>query len=262
MRGGAAHELDEVPVFLGGVGVAADVADEFAVDAAGGVEAEAGLDPLVLQVAVDGLGAADDLNGNIVGLEVFGQDAGVGVGVVAADDDQRGNAPLLAALAGGLELFGGLQLGPAGTDNVEAAGVPVGVDDVGCEFHGFVLDQSVGSFEEAEEAARLVQGLDAVEETGDDVVSAGGLTAGKDDAHVDGGKLGAGTGGEGEDGAPEGVGEEGLDLIHVAGGGGGFTGGDGNIGALAQSGGEFGGVSGPGLLERRDDVHVAAFLLG
>ena len=37
---GASHEADEVPVFLGGVGVALYVANQFAIDLAGGVEAE------------------------------------------------------------------------------------------------------------------------------------------------------------------------------------------------------------------------------
>ena len=37
---GAAHELDEVPVFFSGVAVALDVADYFGVDFGGGVEAE------------------------------------------------------------------------------------------------------------------------------------------------------------------------------------------------------------------------------
>ena len=50
-----------MPVFLGGVAVALDVADNLGVNLGGGVEAERGLDEVVLQVAVDGLGATAHL---------------------------------------------------------------------------------------------------------------------------------------------------------------------------------------------------------
>ena len=56
MRSRAAHELDEVPVLASRVTVALDVTDDFSVDLRSGVEAEGGLDLLVLQVTVDGLG--------------------------------------------------------------------------------------------------------------------------------------------------------------------------------------------------------------
>ena len=125
---GTAHDLDKVPILLGGVGVTLDVADDLAVGLGGGVEAEGALDVLVLQVAVDGLGAADDLNAAVVGSKVLGENRGVGVGVVAADDDDGGDAMLLADALGNGELLLGFQLGSAGADDVKSAGVAVLVD--------------------------------------------------------------------------------------------------------------------------------------
>ena len=40
VRGGATHQLDEVPVFLCGVAVAHDVADDFRIYLCSGVETE------------------------------------------------------------------------------------------------------------------------------------------------------------------------------------------------------------------------------
>ena len=85
MRCRAAHKLDEVVVFLCRVAVALYVADNLAVDLAGGVESERCLDPLVLEVAVDGFGHADNLDVKSFGLIVFGQYGGVGIRVVATD---------------------------------------------------------------------------------------------------------------------------------------------------------------------------------
>ena len=79
--GAAPHHLDEMPVLAGGVAVALDVADELAVGLAGGVEAEGSLDLAVLEVAVDGLGASDDLDAVLLGGIVLGEYACVGVGV-------------------------------------------------------------------------------------------------------------------------------------------------------------------------------------
>ncbi len=76
------------------------------------------------------------------------------------------------------------EFGASGTDDVEAAGVAVFVDNVGCQLH--ILVETAGAHEEAEETAVAVYFLDAVEQTADHVVAAGGLTAGKDHAHVEG----------------------------------------------------------------------------
>lgn len=53
---------------------------------AGCVETKAGFNLVVLQVAVNGFRATDDLNAIVLGSIVFSQNASVGVGVVATDD--------------------------------------------------------------------------------------------------------------------------------------------------------------------------------
>ena len=85
-----------MPILLGGIGVALDIADDLAEGLGGGVEAEGAFDVLVLQVAVDGLGAADHLHAGVVGGKVLGQHSRVGVGIVAADDHDGVDAVLFA----------------------------------------------------------------------------------------------------------------------------------------------------------------------
>ena len=183
MGSGTTHDLDKVPVLLGGVGVTLDVADDLAVGLGGGVEAEGTLDVLVLQVAVDGLGAADHLNAAVVGGKILGQDCGIGVGVVAADDDDGGDTVLLADAFGNGELLLSLQLGSAGADDVKSAGVAVLVDVFVVEDNIVILQQTAGAALEAVEDVFLVAGLQRVVQAADDVVAAGCLTAGKDHAH-------------------------------------------------------------------------------
>ena len=172
-----------MPVLLGGVGIALDVADDLGVGLGGGVEAEGALDVLVLQVAVDGLGAADDLDAGIVGGAVLGKNRGVGVGVVTADDDQGVHTVLAAILYNDGELLLGLQLGTAGTDDVEAAGVAVLVDVLVAEDDVVVLQQTAGAALEAVEHVLGVGGLQRVVQAADHVVAAGSLAAGEDHAN-------------------------------------------------------------------------------
>ena len=61
MGGRATHELDEVPVLASREAVTLYVTDDLCVDLGSGVEAEGGLDLLVLQVTINSLGATDDL---------------------------------------------------------------------------------------------------------------------------------------------------------------------------------------------------------
>ena len=86
MRSRATHQADEVPVFLCRVSVALDVTNQLAVHFASGVEAERGLNHVVLQVAVDGLRAANHLNTAFLLQVILCQHAGIGVRVVAANN--------------------------------------------------------------------------------------------------------------------------------------------------------------------------------
>ena len=216
VAGAAAHELDEVPVLAGAVAVALDVSDELAVGLASGVEAEAGLDLLVLQVAVNRLGAADDLYAILLGGIVLSEDAGVGVAVVATDDDECLDVQLAQDLDTLLELLHLLQLRAAGADDVEATGVAVFVDDVSSELHVLMIHEAAGAEDEAVELGGGVDALDTVEEAADNVVTARSLTAAEDDAHVDGRQLLYLASLELDDGESVGVGEQFLNLSLVA----------------------------------------------
>ena len=77
-----------MPVLACRVAVALDVADEFGVCLAGCVETERCLDLLIFEVAVDSLWTSDDLYAVLLCCIVLSEHACVGVGVVAADDDE------------------------------------------------------------------------------------------------------------------------------------------------------------------------------
>ena len=196
----------------------------------------------VLQVAVDGLGAADDLDAGVIGSAVLSQNGGVGVGVVAADDDQGVDAVLLAVLGDNGELLLSLQLGAAGADDVEAAGVAVLVDVGIVEDDEVVVQQTAGTALETNQDVLGVGGLQRVVQAAHHVVAAGSLTAGED--HAD--DLLLGLGGvlpllEGDLVLAVGVGEQGLDLLLVSDALGGGAVLDADLGdAVSQHTGELG----------------------
>ena len=124
----------------------------------------------------------------------------------------------------GLELLTRLQLGAAAADDVESPGVPERVEVFTVDDVVGVLQDAGGAALEAVELVVAVGGLQGVEEPADDVVSAGGLPAAEDHAHVallpDGGVRSLG---KGDAALAVGIGKEGLDGILVALGGGLFT---------------------------------------
>ena len=245
---GAAHELDEVPVFLGREAVALDVADKLGVNLGGGVETEGGFYNVVLEVAVDSLGAAQNLNAGADAFVVFGENSGIGVGVVTADDYESGDAELLEDFKAFVELLFLFELGTARTDNVETACVAIFVDDIGSEFDVFVVNETAGAHEETVEAAVAVDFLDAVEETADHIVSAGSLSAGEDNAYIDGlAGNGVGIFLESELGKTVGVGEKFADFLLVGNGMGGFA--FNSLDGAGESHGQFGLVGGAGYLQ-------------
>ena len=167
-----------MPVLLCGVSVTLDVADELGVCLCSCIETERSLDVLVLEVAVDRLGAADDLDACVLCSHVLSESSSVCVGVVAADDNDSGKAVLLSICCNCLELLYCLELGSAGTDDVETACVPVCIDELVVELNIIVLEKSVRSLLEAEELVLRVCSLKSVIKTGNNIVSARSLSAG------------------------------------------------------------------------------------
>ncbi len=166
-----------MPVLLGRVAVSLDVSDQLAVGLRSCIESEGSLDILVLQVTVDGLRAADNLDAGIVCSHVLSKNCCVGIGIVAADDDDRSDAMLLADLSRNRELLLGLQLGSAGTDDVKAAGVPELVDVLVIHDDVIILKKTARAALEAVQNIVLVSCLQRVIQTADYIVSAGCLSA-------------------------------------------------------------------------------------
>lgn len=117
---------------------------------------------------------------------ILGQNAGVGVGVVATDDDDGFEVELFADFEAFVELLCFFEFGATRADDVEATCVAIFVDDVGGEFDVFVVYEARGTAEEAVEFALCVQCLDAIKDARDDVVSTRSLTTREDNANVKG----------------------------------------------------------------------------
>ena len=183
MGSGTAHNLDEVPVFLRRVAVSLNISNHLAVGLGSGIKTKGDLNILILQVAVDGLRAADHLYAGLVRRHVLGKHAGVGIGIIAADDYDSGDAVLLADLCGNRELLLGLQLGSSGTDDVEAAGISVLIDILVVKYDELILNESAGAALEANQDVLLVGRLQRVVKAADYVVSARRLSAGKNHAY-------------------------------------------------------------------------------
>lgn len=260
---GAAHELDEVPVLAGGVGVAHDVADEFGIGLDGSVETEGGFDVFVLQVAVDGLRAAADDAGGTVRLEVFAENGSVRVGVVTTDNHDSVELLGLGDSHALLELFFGFELGTAGLDDVESASVAVGIHDLFVDHDELAVFEAAWATEEAEELRLRVNALDTVEDTGDNVVSTRSLTTGKDNANVQSLSFAVSLAGlQLNVRSTVGVREQGLDLLLIADGFSCLTLVECYVeSTVAESNGEFRLVGLAGLAECRQIVSHCFFLM-
>ena len=186
MRSRATHNLDEVPVFACRVAVALNVTYEFSISLSGGVEAERSFNLFVLQVAVNGLGASDDLYAHVLCCVVFCEHACVGVRVVATDDDDSLDIELAYDFQAFFKLVFLFKFGTSRAYHVETSGIAVVVDEFSSEFHVVVVYESAGTHEEAIEFVLGIKFLHGVEESGDDVVSAGSLSAAEYDTHVHG----------------------------------------------------------------------------
>ena len=179
MTGAASHQFDEVPIFLGRVGITPDIADKFAVYTAGSIKTKGSFNAIILQVAVNCLRTADDVNANAVLLVVFSQQTGVGIGVVTADDYQRLDSKFFTVLLGRLEMFFGFQFSTSGTDHIKTTGIAVGVNDLIRQKDLFTFNQTVRPLEEAVKFARRIQRFQPVIKPSNYVVTARSLTTGK-----------------------------------------------------------------------------------
>jgi len=84
------------------------------------------------------------------------------------------------------DLLGCLDLGAARADDVESAGIAVFIHELVLDLDILRVDETGGTAEKTEQFRRGISLLDAVIESGDDVVAAGSLSAGKDHADAEG----------------------------------------------------------------------------
>ena len=183
VRSGTSHYLDEVPVLLSGVSITLDVTDELGVCLCSGIETERCFDILVLEVTVDGLRAADDLDSCVLSSHILSKSSSVCVGVVATDDNDSGKTVLLSVLGNDVELLFSFELCSAGTDYIETTCISVRIDELVVELYIVILKKSVRTALEAEKNVLAVCSLKSVIKTGNNIVSARSLSAGKDYAN-------------------------------------------------------------------------------
>ena len=186
VRSRAAHELDEVPVFSRRDGIALNVSDEVGVDFAGGVEAKAGLDVFAFEVAIDGLGNADNRERGLAGGGEFSEFGGVRIRVITADDDQRGEVAGFGCFEGLQEILFGFQLGAAGADDVEAAGVSVAFQKLGIDLRAVIGEKAIWAIAESNEGAFGVDLFNGIEDSRDHIVSTRRWATREDHADNDG----------------------------------------------------------------------------
>ena len=183
VAGRTPHQFDEMPVLLGAVCIAGDVADQLAVGLGRGIEAETRLDVLVLEIAVDRLGNTDHLDLIALLAEELGQQGGVGVAVVSTDHHDRRELVSQGGFACLGKLLLGLDLGASAADQVETAGVPVLRQQLGLDLERIVVHQTTGAAAKTDQATIGMNRLDRVEQSGDHVVSSRRLTAGQNNSY-------------------------------------------------------------------------------
>ena len=185
MRSRTAHQLDEVPIFLCRVAVALDVADNLRINLSGSVETKRGFNHFVLQVAVDSLRAANHLNANVLCLVVFGKHTSVGVRVVTTNDNYSLDVEFLKDYKAFFELFWLFELCTTRTNDVEATGVAIFVDNFRSELNIIVVNQTAGAHQETIQTVCLVDSLDAIKQTANHIVSTRSLTTRQNNAYVE-----------------------------------------------------------------------------
>ena len=210
------HHLDEVPVLTCGITVALDITDKLRVSLTSSVETEGGFNLRVLQVAVDGLRTTNDLNAVVLGCIVLSQHTGIGIRVVATDDDDSLDIELTDNLKSLLELLDLLKLRTARTYHVKTTGIAILVDDFLRELHIVMVNKTTRSQDEAVQTVLGIELLYLIEKARNDIVSARSLATAQDDTHVHLCGVGLCCWLELHDGHAVGVGEQLLNLFLVA----------------------------------------------
>ena len=116
---------------------------------------------------------------------VLSQNASIRVRVVTTDDNYSLDTELFANLDTVVELPSLFEFGTTGTDDIESTGVTVLVDDVTGEFLVLTVNQTTRATQETVQFVVWIEGFEAVIETGDNVVTTGSLTTGKDNAYIE-----------------------------------------------------------------------------
>lgn len=104
----AAHQANKVVVLFGGYDVRTQIANGFGIHFSGSVKSEADRDVLVLQITINGLGAANHFTLGLLAGEVLGEQACVRVRVIATNHNETIEVEFLGIAQGVGKLFGGL----------------------------------------------------------------------------------------------------------------------------------------------------------
>ena len=185
MRTQAAHYLDEVPVFACRVTVALDVSDQLRVGLACCIEAERGLNLLVLQVTVNSFGATNYLYTILLCCIVLCKHTSVRVGVIATNDDKCFDTAFAKNLDALLELVFLFDLCAARANDVKTTGVAVLVHQLRGDFHIIVVNKTARAENETIELVGRIERFYTIEKARNHVVAARSLTSRKDDAHIE-----------------------------------------------------------------------------
>ncbi len=176
VRSRTAHELNEVPILAGRVGVALDVTNELSVNLCSGVETKACLDLVVLQVTINGLRATDNLYAVILSSIVLSQHASVSIRVVTTDNYDSLDIELAKNLDTLLKLTNFLKLRTARTDHIETTCVTIVVNELRSELDVVVVHQTAGTHQETVHLVGRVHLLHGIEDTANHIVTTRSLT--------------------------------------------------------------------------------------
>ena len=172
-----------MPVFLGGVAVSLDISDKLAVCLCCCIKTKGSFNIFILQIAVDRLRASDDLYACLMRCHVLGKNSCICVGIVTADDNDCCDTVLFADLCGNSELFLCLKFGPSGTDDIKTACISVLINIGIVKNDVIIIQKSARTALEAIKDVLLIRCFQSVIQTAYDVMSAGSLSAGKNNTN-------------------------------------------------------------------------------